>query len=93
MDRPRPIRGKLTPSIVKDLVTAAIGLLTAFEVFDMTPAQVGAILAFVGVLGIVLTTYGVLSSEGEVTPVADPLLPDGSPVTLTDGTAGRVERL
>lgn len=82
--RPKPIRGKLTPSLLTSIATAVIGLLTAFQVFDLDEVQIGAIMSAVGVLGIVLTSLGILGSEGEVTPVSDPQLPEGTLVKTTD---------
>ena len=78
-----PIRGKLTASVLTQLVTVILGALAAFKVFDLTPEQIGSILAVVGVVGIILTAYGILGAESEVTPVADAHLPAGTTVTVT----------
>lgn len=88
MDRPRPIRGRLTPAMLTAIATAVLGLITAFEVVSLSQVQIGAVMSAVGVAGIVLVAMGVLSAEGEVTPLEDPQLPEGTTVTTT--SAGRV---
>lgn len=83
--RPTPIRSRMTPAMLTLIATTVIGLVSAFNVFELTQEQIGAILTAVGTLGIILVALGVLSSEGQVTPVSDPQLPAGTQVKVTNG--------
>ena len=82
MDRPRPIIKALTPALLTQLVNAILGTLMAFKIVTLDAVQMGAIATLLTVIGLVLTTVGILGAETQVTPVEDPKLPEGTQVTV-----------
>lgn len=90
--RPRPILKALTPALLTQLVNAVIAVLTAFEVVRFNEIQLAAIAGLLTVVGLLLTTLGILTAEGDVTPTSDPQLPANTTVTLPDGTSATVTK-
>ncbi len=82
-DTPRPVLKALTPALITQIANAIIAVLTAFEIVTFTPVQLAAIAGLLTVIGLVLTTIGVLSAEGQVTPTNQPTLASGTEVTVT----------
>lgn len=78
----RPILKALTPALLTQLVNAVIALLTAFEVVSFNETQLAAIAGLLTVVGLLLTTLGILSAEGQSTPLDSPKLPAGTTVTV-----------
>lgn len=74
-----------TGASITALVVAAIGVINAFQPGTVSDAQIADITKALGGMWIALGAVWNL-----VTPVKAPKLPEGTDVTLKDGTAGTV---
>lgn len=84
--RPRPILLRLSPALFTQLVNALIGFAISFGLLTLAPGQQDAVNNLLNVVTLILTGWGVLAAEGQVTPTSDPQLPEGTRVKTTDST-------
>jgi len=80
------------PTVLVDAVRAFLVMLSLFGV-SLTSDQIDAVVAFAGSLLAAVAFLGVTAwLRSRVTPVAAPRLPEGTSVTLPDGTDATVTR-
>ncbi len=92
MDR-EPIILGLAPAIVTGLITALANVLHAFNILDITQAQIDALNAAAIAIMLVLGALGAWYARSKATPVDSPALPEGKAVTLPDGTPATVVKV
>lgn len=78
-----PILLGLTPAIVVGLIAAVANLLNAFGIASISQEQLDSINALVPFLLLLLGAGGVGYAQNKSTPVSDPVLPQGTEVTVT----------